>query len=154
MHEDNTTNLFLGLSSILTGFEVVDLVATGMVDTYQAQFTKMLPSGEPAAILDAWSAIAAQGGDRTTQEAAVRAEMWCEPMLPALQSLTMMWYLGNWYADPTDPTDFGTLLSGQAYEQGLVWPAVGTKPLGARPTGFGSWALPPTAPVLPTEGVR
>jgi hypothetical protein len=33
--------------------------------------------------------------------------------------------------------------SPQSYTEGLLWPAVGANPAGAKPFGYGMWAKPP-----------
>lgn len=41
------------------------------------------------------------------------------------------------------------VISGEAYLQGLAWPAMGTHPMGGKQQGYGAWADPPpgTGPV-------
>jgi hypothetical protein len=70
---------------------------------------------------------------------------------PVARNLISMWYLGQWNALPREWCDaFGAMaadctrmVSSQAYQEGLVWPAFGAHPQGAKPTGWGSWAEPP-----------
>jgi hypothetical protein len=98
-----------------------------------------------------------------------------ELVLAAVCALTEMWYLGHWpalpaeayalltknYGDHTDtmapavremttkgvPPNVSFVVSPQSYVESLVWRTfVGGHPLGAKPPGFGSWAVPPSDP--------
>ncbi|HYO83919.1 MAG TPA: hypothetical protein VES20_21125, partial [Bryobacteraceae bacterium] len=42
----------------------------------------------------------------------------------------------------------GFMVSAAAYTEGLLWPAIGANPPGAKGPGYGSWALPPRVPGL------
>jgi hypothetical protein len=80
---------------------------------------------------------------------------------PLARNIIRMWYLGQWKRIPPEwfdlpeiaadkPTvldQFGRnadrVISGQAYQQGLAWTAMGVNPMGAKQPGFGSWSWPP-----------
>jgi hypothetical protein len=42
------------------------------------------------------------------------------------------------------PADTAGVPSAGAFREGLVWPAIGAHPTGAKAPGFGSWATPPS----------
>ncbi|MPY24572.1 hypothetical protein [Shewanella sp. YLB-07] len=58
------------------------------------------------------------------------------------QKITLMWYLGQWFDDPSDGSS-ATQINGRSYIQSLVWPAANTHPPGAKHPGFGSWSVQP-----------
>jgi hypothetical protein len=67
------------------------------------------------------------------------------------RNIIKMWYTGNWAQLPqawrnqhgAGARDVDHVISSQAYQEGLVWRAIGTHPQGAKQPGFGTWALPP-----------
>lgn len=56
-----------------------------------------------------------------------------------------------WYGLPSEWTDrYGaraaaetSTVSAASYQEGLLWPAIGANPPGAKAPGYGSWAAPP-----------
>jgi hypothetical protein len=42
--------------------------------------------------------------------------------------------------------NFTFTVSANAYTEGLIWPAIGANPSGAKAPGYGSWADPPKIP--------
>jgi hypothetical protein len=143
---------FLGLSAALTGFAVYDLQGTGVAGEYLGTLRRIVPqaAGE---LLDAWREI-----ERTTPpegvEEAVGARIMDDPMLgPVAQNVITLWYTGIWppmpdawrYAYGASPADVNHVVSALAYQEGLMWKAAGTHPMGAKQPGYGTWALPPRA---------
>jgi hypothetical protein len=62
----------------------------------------------------------------------------------------LLWYTANW--NPLDESWSETYgghaadqaqAFGYAYPEGLMWKAAGTHAMGAKPTGFGTWAFAP-----------
>ncbi len=138
-------------SSVLTGFDIVDIQATGMSNEYLDYVTDHAPAANAVAVVIA-NLWAHYGGNLDEIEPAVEAKVWSDPSFSAAaRALTVLWYTGAWYPDADSAG--GTLLSAASYQQGLMWPAVGTKPLGARPGGYASWALPPASPTV-ARGAR
>jgi len=45
------------------------------------------------------------------------------------------------YYGSTNNVDF--IVSAESYVNGLVWPAIGSHPMGAKQEGFGTWAFKP-----------
>jgi hypothetical protein len=83
---------------------------------------------------------------------AVRARILDAPWLgPLARNTITLWYTAQWaqlpaawrYAHGAVEADVDHVVSAQAYQEGLMWKAAGTHPMGARQPGYGTWALPP-----------
>jgi hypothetical protein len=139
---------FLSLSSELTGFERIELLGTGVSDTYGSWLQESFPA-PLGQLLETWRGILANdppGG----REEALRREVLADPLLgPFARAILVLWYTATWYALPADwpGTRDGTPVPNQvipgAYPEGLEWKVAGAHPTGSKPTGFGSWGLPP-----------
>jgi hypothetical protein len=126
---------FVALSAELTGFRTVDIWGTGQARAH----------------LDLVLAVA--GDDLTARLLrAPAAEALADPDLgPLARNLIVLWYLGQWDQMPRHwrdrhgaaPADVAGVPSAAAFRAGLVWPAIGSHPTGAKAPGFGSWATPP-----------
>jgi hypothetical protein len=150
---------FLNCSALVTGFGRLDLLGTGMAETYYRTLTGTI--GE--SICDElWAAIGKLqrkfGGDPERLEEAITKELVIGnpkqgpvKLGPVIKAIVQMWYLGQWAQMPpawraaygTNPNDFNRIVSAEAYTEGLIWRAAGTHPQGARQPGYGSWAQPP-----------
>jgi hypothetical protein len=143
---------FIELSVLLTGFERVDLYATGVAREY---FEEVLRNaGEPAAN-ELWLATRRLLAHQTSPaelETALRQEIFSSQKFgPVVQSVIQMWYTANWIALPKSwhveyggrMDDTSHVVSALAYPQGLVWQAIGAHPMGGKQQGFGAWSLPP-----------
>lgn len=128
---------FVGLSAALTGFRAVDIYGTGLATTYFDTLTKIV--GE-----DVLAKLLAGAGDIPT--------LLVDPLLgPVAQNVIVLWYLGQWDQLPhswrntygANPNDVVQVIAPEGWTQALVWPAIGAHGMGAKPPGFGSWALPP-----------
>lgn len=163
---------FLGLSCVITGFGVIELQGTGRVEEYQNHLHRVDPSAA-ARLLQVWAEIAQslnQGhdgsltpppGHQTGQhhrppeqrgyrdssgdgpprplnpDILVRQRIFDDATLgPLARNLIQLWYLGQWGFP---------VISAQAYQEGLVWKAIGAHPQGAKQQGFGTWSSPPPA---------
>ena len=141
---------FLALSSVLTGFSVFRLKGTGQAPRYLSTATEIV--GEPTvrALLSAFRRAA--GDDQDALERGIRREILSDGKLgPVARNLIKLWYVGTWYALPvewreafaTTDRDRTFVVSPDAYTEGLLWPAVGANPSGAKPFGYGMWAMAP-----------
>jgi hypothetical protein len=139
---------FAALSAALTGFRQADLWGTGQVEAYLNELIATV-GGEIVARLLAAGEEALGSPDPV---AALQQLVLDEPDLgPVAQSTIILWYLGQWTPLPNawrnrhgaNPLDVARVISADAYVSGLVWPAVGAHPMGAKPGGYGSWAAPP-----------
>lgn len=149
--------VFIDLSVVLTGFDRVDLFATGMVRTYYDELVGIVGGN---ICNELWSVsrriFQSHRNDGRKLDAAVRREVLVDPKLgPIARNIIKMWYLANWEELPEDwrrhygarakDKDNDHVVSAEAYKQGLVWRAMGAHPMGAKQPGFGTWSLPPEA---------
>jgi hypothetical protein len=139
---------FINLSALLTGFERAQLLGTGVADQYLRTLEEVVCDQVLDDLLHAYERLPT--GEQS--EAAVRSEILDDADRgPVARNLITLWYSGTWRALPDDwrrahgasPLDTDRVVSGEAYVAGLQWVAAGAHPIGARPPGFGSWALPP-----------
>jgi len=127
---------FAERSVVLTGFELYDLLATGMADLYLA--TARAQVG--ATVLDEVLKVVDQDPDALS---GIELEV--------ARALTYLWYTGAW--PRLAPEAHGLLRRGaanvefivspDAYTEGLVWRTFNGHPAGAKAPGFATWALKP-----------
>ena len=127
---------FVALSAELTGFREADIWGTGQARRH----------------LDLVLSVA--GDDVVARLLARSAEQNLgDPDLgPLARNVIVLWYLGQWDQMPrrwrdrhgASPADTAGVASAGAFREGLVWPAIGAHPTGAKAPGFGSWATPPS----------
>jgi len=156
---------FADLSALLTGFDRIQLLGTGMVGSYLHAIDAALPDGVLDELLDAFGHLppgagagpgaAADAEAREALEAAVSSAVLDDPKLgPVARNLIVVWYCGTWTALPdgwreaygTSPLDTDRVLSAEAYQAGLQWVAAGAHPAGALQQGYGAWSAEPEAP--------
>jgi len=144
---DDRTDRFLVVSVALTGFGRVELLGTGLTDTYLRAIDAVLPDGVLDELLEAVGEIPV-GADHETDVESILAD----PKLgPVARNIILMWFCGTWTRLPdtwrtaygVSPLDADRVVSAQAYQGGLQWVAAGAHPAGARQQGFGAWSLPP-----------
>jgi hypothetical protein len=134
---------FLALSVALTGYGRADLLGTGVARRHYDEAVRMAGEAVCRDLLDAAAAACAAGDDVARREEALRQTVLAEPKLgPVARSIIKMWYLGAWREPPGDRDH---VVSAEAYQEGLVWRAIGSHPPGAKQPGFGTWALEPSA---------
>ena len=82
----------------------------------------------------------------------LRRDVFSHPKLgPVARALVKLWYVGTWYGLPTEwreaygenELDRPFVVSSDSYTEGLIWPAIGANPPGAKPFGYGMWATAP-----------
>ena len=144
---------FLALSATLTGFSVFRLEGTGQTDAYLDTVTGIVGAATVEALVTVHRRVVdAAGDDEARLERGLRRELLSDAELgPVARNLVKLWYVGTWYELPAAWRDtFGPSLrdrtfvvSPEAYTEGLLWPAVGANPAGAKPFGYGMWAKPP-----------
>ena len=147
MPDCDDKNVFLAISSWLTGFSDVELLGTGLLETYWEVVQREASVENLQYFLAASRDVLAQGdGCETTTH-----QLILERLIPAscydnlAQNIVYMWYAGAWYPTVSTATDLAQVrnISPNAYIQGLMWAAADTHPPGAKQPGFGSWAEPP-----------
>lgn len=144
---------FLALSSALTGFSVFRLKGTGQAAPYLSTATEIVGEATVRALLAAFRRITDQArGDEGAIERRIRRDILSDGKLgPVARNLIKLWYVGTWYALPVEwreayaagGLDRTFVVSPDAYTEGLLWPAVGANPSGAKPLGYGMWAMAP-----------
>ena len=153
MNQQEAAARFLALSAVLTGFQKVDLLGTGLVQPYCAEVTGIIGdeiSGELFTL--ATEIIGRHEKNEAALETAIRREILASPKLgPVARNIIKLWYLGTWNQMPADwrsqygasLRDVDHIISALSYEESLVWRAMGSNPQGAKQPGFGTWSLPP-----------
>lgn len=135
------TSVFLRISVELTGFDEVELLGTGMLDSY----FKVIMNQNSVAVVEAFlktaqSILDAKYSPEKRKEAIASQLMPASLFAGLAQNIITMWYMGSWVNEMVSPT---------AYTQGLVWTAAGTHPPGAKQPGYASWAKPPLTTAAP-----
>ena len=153
---------FLDFSSVATAFTVFELRGTGAAADYLATVDRVVGTAVTDQLLDSYDRVTAEAG--TAWESAqdtFRREILSDPLLgPVARNVVKMWYVGTWYSLPpagaeaygARSADVTFTVSATAYTEGLLWPAIGASPPGAKPPGFGSWTGPPRIRVALSDG--
>jgi hypothetical protein len=147
---------FLIFSAEATAFTVFELRGTGQAQAYLDTTDEIVDPKVLDCLLTRYDDVlaAAAVGPSTTQDL-LRRDILSDPLLgPVARNIAKMWFVGVWYELPRAWTEaFGAregnatfVVSAQSYTEGLLWPAIGANPPGARAPGFGSWAQPPRIP--------
>lgn len=144
-------DLFLDLSALLTGFSRAELWGTGMAERYYDEVNLIIGEREMGKLLGASSEIIVHGAPATpVAEEGIEANLLdSERHGPIARNIIRLWYLGAWSQLPWEwrneygATSYDTdhIVSAEAYQESLVWRAGDTHPMGAKPPGFGSWAV-------------
>lgn len=133
-------DVFVELSTVLTGFDAFELHATGMVERYlETAVHQVGEAGVERLVQDLERE--SNDPDRLTDTLA----------LDIARAITQMWYLGAWpkllpsshVALEREDANVTFMVAPEAYVEGLVWRTFGGHPPGAKPPGFGTWAEPP-----------
>lgn len=149
MDRSHTLDAFAELSAALTGFDAPHLVGTGNVELYWNLLVERAGAANAAALVAAWSEAVAPAPD---PDRAMRISILADGRLgPLARNLIRLWYIGTWKHLPAEwrATHAPELADGdiiparEAYTEGLLWPAVGANPPGAKPFGYAMWAKPP-----------
>lgn len=152
MSNPNTED-FYALSVVLTGFSAFELYGTGVGDEYFDTVKHVAGNDITNELLTTFRAVeATAAGNESALEALMQSEILASPKLgPIARNIIKMWYLGNWYELPADwyaayhstgNKRHDHVISSQAYQEGLAWRAMETKPMGAKWPGFGTWGEP------------
>lgn len=131
---------FLALSAELTGFTTYDLAGTGQAPIYLQTMREIVGDATVNALLDTFRKI-----EPAAMERGIRIDILSHEKLgPLARNVIKMWYVGTWYElFGENEKDRTFVVSPASYVEGLMWPAIGANPSGAKPLGYGTWALPP-----------
>ncbi|MFD7629908.1 hypothetical protein ACFV7Q_28465 [Streptomyces sp. NPDC059851] len=135
---------FVDLCVPLTGFPAFDLYATGMAGLYLETARRQVGPDRFAEFWAAWTAAASsRHGPQNLSPT----------HLEVARALTYMWLTGAWprlapaaHAElRREMANEEFVVAPEAYVEGLVWRTFHGHPSGAKPPGFGTWAVPPPA---------
>ena len=139
---DPFLDLFLELSSRLTGFERVELVATGLLEqNYRFFVTQAVETSSPGNAAVFWKYLLGEGATAFTAKR-VKEIMGDQKLCQIGRNIIRLWLLGSWLPDPNNAFS-SFVASAEAYQEGLLWGYVGAHPAGAKQPGYGSWSLRP-----------
>lgn len=161
-------HLFLQLSAEVTGYEESDLEGTGLVDEYLALLQGELGPVVLRELGEATRHVMSQ--KRADARAhAMRVRILASPVLwPVVSGIIQLWYLGTWTSMTAHwyslagfkevpkgvKPELVQVPSARAYEQQLAYRGAGAHPPGAKPTGHGSWSIPPVFGDVPAPPSR
>lgn len=146
----NSLDDFVGLSAALTGFEIVELQGTGLVESHFDSITDLIGERILGRLLLTWRQIC--DDKKLDKSSAIRTSIFGCPLIgPVARNLIILWYTGNWNQMPGEWRDqYGAaagdrthVVSSESYKEGLMWRAVLAHPPAAKQPGFGSWTPPP-----------
>src|ERR1700739_4003520 len=151
---------FLEFSSEITAFTKFDLLGTGQAQKYLNAVTDVVGQPILEELLGAYDRL--RTAKQPLRNDRLRREIFGDEKLgPIARNIIKLWYVGIWFELPRAWTQtFGALeknvqfmVSASAYTEGLLWPAIGANPPGAKAPGYGSWAAPPQIPPAPLFSV-
>ncbi|MBC9931194.1 hypothetical protein [Chitinophaga qingshengii] len=129
---NKNTKTFLQISVHLTGYDEMDLLGTGMLESY---YDVVIHENNLHLVSEFLTTSEKILGDLPNINDKIRQQLIDDVKFNSLTSnIIMMWYMGTWN---------GNVVSPQSYIQGLVWKAADTHPPGAKQPGYGSWENPP-----------
>jgi hypothetical protein len=125
---------FLDISVALTGFSRFHLQGTGQATLYFDTIRDIIGGNIFGELLETFQILGS------------------EKLGAIARNIIKLWYVATWYQLPQDWRDtFGTkandktfIPSPQAYPEGLLWPAIGVNPPGAKGLGYATWSEDPS----------
>ena len=141
---------FVAFSEAATGFSAVRLRGTGHAELYRSTVEGVAGAEVLDALLDVWERV--QDTEGAELDSRLGGEVFDDPRLgPVARNIIKLWYVGTWYELPPEWWDsYGGrgqnamfTASASAYTEGLLWPAMGANPPGAKAPGYASWTGPP-----------
>ncbi|MGW1376242.1 hypothetical protein ACWD6P_18495 [Streptomyces sp. NPDC002446] len=135
----------------LTGFAAFDLHATGMARLYLDTARRQVGDAQFATFWTKWKEAVGHGQGPQALD---------PPYREVARALIYLWYTGAWprlapvahAALRRELANTESVASPSAYVEGLVWRTFHGHPAGAKPPGFGTWAVKPPAPTWQTAG--
>jgi hypothetical protein len=157
MTDDDLRAAFLSLSATLTGFSRFRLLGTGQAEPYLQTTRTAVGDQVLTELLTVFTGVRhCAGEDETALDRELRIQVLSDALLgPVARNVIKMWFVGTWYELPQEWRDrYATrtpvpthVVSPASYTEGLLWPAIGANPPGAKGQGFGSWVGPPAIEV-------
>ena len=148
---------FLEFSAEVTAFTIFELQGTGQEEAYLNAVVSVVGEDLLEQMLHKYQCLGANAAPLTREELLRREIFGDEKLGPIARNIIKLWYVGIWYQLPREwseaygarEKDINFMVSASAYTEGLLWPAIGANPPGAKAPGYGSWAYPPQIPPIP-----
>lgn len=137
---EKNLELFLKLSVHLTGFSEMELYGTGMITKYYKELEKRIEKPARDSYFLKVKTILDSGTDIEIINKAIGKVLLKGDCELTTKRIIAMWYKGEWIVEHSR---WPELISGEAFIQGLMWPAAKTHPPAAKQPGFGSWSDKP-----------
>ncbi|WDE13479.1 hypothetical protein [Thalassomonas haliotis] len=148
---------FYQVSVVLTGYNRSRLMATGVGEEYFQVLSSLVPEKIIDELFICSKALAHEYKGQALNEKFREQILSNDRLGPVARNILKMWYLSLWYQlpqswresyglpsqSPGKYQDVDFVISENAYIQGLVWPALGSHPMGAKQPGYGTWAFKP-----------
>jgi hypothetical protein len=152
---------FLALSAHLTAFSEYELRGTGYDEKYYQTLLDVVGEATMTELLQTYKTLVTEaGGDHVLRERLLRGRLMSSQKLgPIMRNIIKMWYVSTWFELPqtwrdefgTPPNDGTFVVDAWAYPEGLLWPAVGAHPPGAKAPGYGTWTELQAIPGIPAH---
>lgn len=128
-------NVFLTISSHLTGYSEMALQSTGQSDQYYSHILKSIESITFLEFLRISKKIIDISDNKKELKINIMKELMSNNDMKVItKKIITLWYMGYWNGD---------YLSSLSYIEGLVWKTMKSHPPGAKQPGFKSWSIPP-----------
>ena len=160
MTDNDRLGQFLAFSADVTAFTAFELLGTGQAQAYLSTVEDVVGKPLVDELLGAYGRVRSEAhAGESALDNLLRRDIFSDEKLgPVARSIVKLWYVGIWYELPRAWIEsFGAvdknhtfMVSAAAYTEGLLWPAIGANPPGAKAPGYGSWAAPPRIPDLGT----
>ena len=151
--DDRLFEDFLSYSSAMTGFRIFHLRGSGQAGLYFSTLNDIVGAEVVGELLEKFRRVVRDAGeDRAALDRGLRREILSDGKLgPVTRNVIKLWYVGTWYELPREwreaygesEKDRTFVVSPTSYTEGLLWPAIGANPSGAKPLGYGMWATAP-----------
>jgi hypothetical protein len=133
--DDFYFDVFISISSATVGFEVNDLISTGLGETYYKHILNSVEEGTFLEFLNVSREILESSHSEAQLNIAISEQLVAhEGMKEVLDKVITLWYLGTWD---------GFYVTPNSYTQGLAWKVIPAHPPGAKQPGFQSWNVKP-----------
>ncbi|MCL1124107.1 hypothetical protein [Shewanella surugensis] len=153
---------FYDLSATLTDYPVTRLIGTGVGNEYNQTLSQWVRQDVLDELYHCFSQLERNNDGQVCPQALRHQLLSNEKYGPIARNIIKMWYLSIWYkmtdnwsmtygipaySSPVigveSPTPEDYIISNNAYIQGLVWPLMGSHPMGAKQPGYGTWSDAP-----------
>lgn len=134
---------FVNLSRVLTGYDRVELLGTGMAGQYYRTISRVYKEAVLRLLFEAKAIFEVYGEQHPDFEGQIRKRILGDIVFgPVAKNIIQLWYMGS-YTNFSDPAQTTYIISPDAYVNSLIWQAAGSHPAGAKYPGYGSWSLEP-----------